>query len=371
MEQKQEQVQDIPEQKPREAPDKSEQKPEETKVKKQEWETLPVPCTRIFDTIALTTELGNGQPGRIEEFLQDYEREHPHKDKPAARECTLSIRQMRSGNIEYQFKTEGAAIGVRFEGIEQLEGNNEAAPKLLQLIMAKVIQQVYNLKKNPLKDPVTGKLLSSTPPDEPIILTPLELYTLGIFKHPKSAFVHTKELLDKLSCIRLRTSEAEFEEYCPLFRKYAVEKPNQHWLVYLNHEVKYWSWLIHFYCRFPVAGFSLSSKSFSILRYITVLMNLNSGKIKDQGYFVLTIDSLIERLRLNREDKHKDRALVKPIKSIIDEINDKQNLGIRLELDVAKDSIQGFLSGRVKVYVDPELLRKWKLPKQDKRSLPK
>lgn len=333
-------------------------------------ETLPIPCTPIFDTLSRTVELGNNQAGRVAEFLEEYATKHPHTATAKPRELTLEIRPMKSGNIEYHFIAEGQAIGVRFNGIEKLDGDSGAAAKVLQLIFAKIIQSCHNLRTKLTSTP-DGKQCTAAPPENPqILLTPLELYNLGIFQSEDSARAHMKEILFKLNTIMLRISNKEIEDYQVLFTGISVDKPHQHWVITLNPKILFWTWLIHYYCRFPIAGFKLSNKGFALLRYLMILTNLNRGKISKQGYFVLTIDSLIERLRLNKNDKHKDRAVVQPITKIINEINATTDLGVRLELDVAGATVRSFTEGKVRVYVQPDLLRKWAMPKSSIKALP-
>lgn len=323
----------------------------------QSKELLPIPTGSLSDWISRLFEIGNGKHGGVERFITGFAKEHPGSEDGKQKDpltVELNLTETKEG-FEYivrlkPTKKAGKVIRMTVQLQKELLDSDSAAGKIWTLILGRSIQKGFNIKD--------GKFV-----DTAVQIGVSELVELGIFSSAEIARKCMGGAMAKLQGLTIRIAEEGVISWLPLLSEWRYIKDQGHWVIFLNNRIPIWALLLQSYTRIPVSAFKLSNRAFGLVRYLTLLFNMNRKKVQQTGNFIITADSLIRRLGINKDTRYKGQLIAGPIKKLIDEVN-KSDVGFQLKLinTVEKD----FLSAKVEVWVGPHLLNN----RRNSRRLP-
>lgn len=140
-------------------------------------------------------------------------------------------------------------------------------------------------------------------------------------------------------------------------------------VLFLNKNMD-WNVLCQYYTKLPVYAFSLPSRSYSLLFYVSFLARQNSAKLKKYGYFTISYRAIQAALNLPSEigNKNPKITIIDEIEKAIECIENEQSktldgldIGFLVDDTYNGTNITSFLdTAELKVYIKGEFAKELK-----------
>lgn len=316
------------------------------------------PATRYTNrmTDILSYMSGGQSADEIDKALRKYQERNraiTHKDNLTIKKGTRRVLDENTGKLkkvptrQFEYADKGSSLNIQIADIENLTNSNKTLKKIFRFILNEVFNQCYNNKQ--------GNIYNSE-----VVFSVNDMVAAGLYSSPNAArraFADASETFKAMFVTAREDDEQTTRRYetAPLFNYIGFKDTKSDIRVSINAKEIDWAMLIDTYTIIPNYCFTLSIRGFDLLDYIFYLARQNGDKIKENGYFTISLRTIQSKLNLPNEKDTKDTngKIKKPIHTVIEEINNnEQNTANSFKISIIAD-----MSLPIREYLDKGKLK--------------